>query len=479
MAPSRELRSVVHRTLLFLVGTVLMSTPTQVTVRLLTTSVDHDQEAIFFSQTAPTTHSNVRPIQAGSNRQVDAILSRHIVTYSDYTDTIKSMEGLADDLFQGKICEHITSVRDHVDTNTSMAQRSSFVRVRFHCRALFEQSGLGTGNYISAIYALRLAAEAMGNVTHVEFLCSDAHDEASNLILPWLTGVFPLQQHLLNANALDRHPLLSLEHACRPYQSVPIGYAFDDIKWEMRRLAVALVGIPYPGHPSERWVEEHLWPSLLSSQKNTNNNVYQLPHPQLEDAPLIPHVELDDAVLHFRCGDLIFSNLSRFGFMKFASYSRHLDANITSIGIATQPFEAGRNVRKTDVDMKKKPERCRHVIDAFVEHLHDTFPNARVTVRNDPNESIALTFARMVMAQQVVIGISTFGVFPALASFGRSYIRDPDYMRAPNQWLLEPWFRKRAEAGGMTLIQEPRMTGFECRRLWGDDGSAVLNWLRS
>jgi hypothetical protein len=56
---------------------------------------------------------------------------------------------------------------------------------------LFEKSGFGTGNFISAIYALRMAARVLESVQAVEFLCSDAHDEAAQLILPWLTGAFP------------------------------------------------------------------------------------------------------------------------------------------------------------------------------------------------------------------------------------------------------------------------------------------------
>jgi hypothetical protein len=78
----------------------------------------------------------------------------------------------------------------------------------------------------------------------------------------------------------------------------------------MRRLSVALVGIPYAGHPSEARAQGHLW-TTSHSHGNTAAKRYQLPNPQRGAAPLVPNVELDDAVLHFRCGDLIFSNLSR------------------------------------------------------------------------------------------------------------------------------------------------------------------------
>jgi hypothetical protein len=495
--------AVVLRTLFLLVVTVSLLRQGRVTVRLLS-AIDQDDEAKASLLEIASIFNDAPSIEAAIGKLVeqpaqDAIPPETVVTmYYDNNETTTGMDRLADDLFGGKICERIiasSSSTPKNDTNSmdralSPRQRSEkvVVRVQFHCRTLFEKSCFGTGNFISAIYALRMAARALESVQAVEFLCSDAHDEAAHLILPWLTGVFPtLPDRSSSASSSSSYhgQPPTLEQACRSYNDVPIGYALDDITWEMRRLAVALVGIPYAGHPSEAWAQEHLWITSHShSHGNTAAMRYQLPNPQRGAAPLVPNVELDDAILHFRCGDLIFSNLSRFGFMKFGSYSKHLDANVTSIGIATQPLEAGPNVRSADIDMKKKPQRCRQVIEAFVDHLQQRFPHARIRLRNDPHESIALTYARMVMAKQVVIGISTFGVFPAVASFGRSYIREPDYRRAPNQWLLDPSFRQRAEqqqANGnrMMLIQELRLTGFDCRRLWGDDGSAVLDWLRS
>lgn len=396
---------------------------------------------------------NVASVEAGTPSPV--------LVYSEYNNSVQEVDMLANDLFEGNFCRRIhQSFTNFTDPSTN-----HIIRIHFHCRRLFDESGLGTGNFISAIYALRLVAKAMGNIT-IDFRCNDAQDEAADLILPWLTGTFPAM--------LASYHEPSLEEACQAYQSVPIGAALDDIKREMRRLAVALVGIPFAGHPAEAWAAEHLW-------SKPTMGLYQLPNPRPDDNPLIPPEQLndglDDAVLHFRCGDLIFSNLSRFGFMRFHSYARHLDPNTTSIGIATQSYQAGPNVRSADINMKKKPQRCRQVIEAFVTYLQERFPQARITVRNDPNESIALSFARMVMAQQVVVGISSFGVFPAVATFGHSYIRDPDYVRAPNRWLLDPHFRQRATH--VTLIQEERLTGKDCRTLWGSDGSAVLEWLRA
>ena len=51
-----------------------------------------------------------------------------------------------------------------------------------------------------------------------------------------------------------------------------------------------------------------------------------------------------------------------------------------------------------------KRNRCRALISAFVDYLQSRFPKARITIRNDPNETIALTYARMIMANQSMSG---------------------------------------------------------------------------
>jgi hypothetical protein len=63
----------------------------------------------------------------------------------------------------------------------------------------------------------------------------------------------------------------------------------------------------------------------------------------------------------------------------------------------------------------------------------------RIMIHNGPNETIALAYARMIMAKQAIVGIGSFGVFPALATFGIGYIR--------NRTLLSP------QIDGFCLLQ--------------------------
>jgi hypothetical protein len=240
----------------------------------------------------------------------------------------------------------------------------------------------------------------------------------------------------------------------------------------LRRMAVALVGIPSSAdHPARQWAADHL--------EDRARAPFMQVAAALDDAPLYKNVELDDAVLHFRCGDLISSTHPAFGFMKFGSYSRHLDKkSIQTIGIVTQPFDADAQVRRYDGGQSNK-DKCRRVVYAFVEHLQNEFPQAKISIRNDAKETIALTFARMIMARQVVIGISSFGVFPAVATFGQAYIRRPDYARAPNRWLLNnPSIDSVAPY--VQLVDEPKLMAVTCKNKWSaTNGTAVLNWFQN
>jgi hypothetical protein len=382
------------------------------------------------------------------------------VSDSKFNFTVNStrgMETFANDFFQGNMCRHMF--------NTSLetpATPKSVVRIRFNCKHLFTVSIYGTGNFISAVYALRMAANVIGNV-HIEYVCDDAEQEKANLILPWLTGWFPA--------APERAVIPTVQQACSTYKTVPIGHMFSTMQWELRRMAVALVGIPSDDHPAKAWAERHL------------NDPTRAPFMQLstslDDPPIYNNFELDDAVLHFRCGDLISSTHPSFGFMKFGSYSRHLNRNTTrSIGIVTQPFGSDAQVRNYDGGMSNK-QKCQRVVYAFVEHLQHEFPIAKISIRNDANETIALTFARMIMARQVVIGISSFGVFPGIATFGEAFIRKPDYARAPNRWLLDnPAIESVAPY--VKLVDEPKLMAVTCKAKWQQtNGTAVLDWFQN
>jgi hypothetical protein len=161
---------------------------------------------------------------------------------------------------------------------THHKQRPTLLNITFGCQDLFSKSGLGTGNFISAFYGLRLAASVYGDV-NVQMSCPDAVQEQTSLILPWLMGSFPITA---SRDVLDQTDVKAIggirgsssshtsirknatspptiEQACGNYDKCPIGHMVHSIRYELRRMAVALVGIPHENHPAATFAERYLW----------------------------------------------------------------------------------------------------------------------------------------------------------------------------------------------------------------------------
>jgi hypothetical protein len=393
------------------------------------------------------------------------------------------MGPFTDSGFNGKYC---STILQNPSSNDSTTQSytwdtipTTMINITFSCGQLFyESKAVGTGNFISLFYTIRLIAIQSGNID-VNIQCSDANTTNDRLILPWLTGTFPRSDWTQIQIAGLRTKPTMLE-ACAQYTKSPIGYIVESSIYELRRMAIALVGIPSQSHPAYEWAEQYLWSN--EAQNSIQNQQLTLPAPKKDDVPLlnISNFEIDDVAIHFRCGDIIQSRHPSFGFMKFESFSRYIQKDTTtSIGIVTSPLEPSTQVRSSDKG-KDKIYRCKKVINLFVEHLQTKFSNnTKISVRNDPNESIAATYARMIMAKQTIIGISSFGVFGGLASFGTSYIRKPDYVKAPNRFLVNhPNISQLAP--NVHLITEPRLMAKDVRDSWPkDDGESVMRWFQN
>lgn len=281
-------------------------------------------------------------------------------------------------------------------------------------------------------------------------------------------GFFEKKVHSLPAT---KRANPTVEEACRNFYITPVGFELENMRFELRRMAIALVGIPNKDHSSATFADKYLWGDNM--QPRRTGSQMQIPAPKRGDPPLFPDIELDDAVLHFRCGDLINSDHPRYGFMKFSGYSKHISPAARTIGIVTQPFDGVGQQRGRDDD-QSTGDRCRLVVALFVKHLQERFPGAKIRIHNDRNETIPLTFARMIMANQTVISISKFGGFAGVATFGTAYIRKPDFHEAPNLWLLYPRIESITE--NVFLIEEPRLMASQCKDMWGKTGVAVLEW---
>lgn len=361
-------------------------------------------------------------------------------------------------------------VCENAPASTTEAEHT-LLNISFGCNDLFTKSALGTGNYVAAFYAARLAAKVTGMDLAIH--CADALEERANLILPWLTGYFPAPSPLLKR---QWHEWLGprVEDVCRTIDDCPIGYMHEEMQFELRRMALAMVGFPPASHSTYdkilTWVAEE--------RSSPRQHRLELPFSDPTTPTLYPSTDLDDVIIHFRCGDLMSSNHPRFGFLKFSALAQHVSPAASTIGIVTQPFDDSGQSRAWDNSPTKR-DRCRIVVGDFVAYLQELFPRARVRVHNKADETIALTYARMIMANQSIAGISTFGVFPSIASFGTGYIRLPDNQSATNKWLTNP--RLDSIMPNLVLMDEPNILMVrQVQKLWEEDDGQdkILNWFR-
>ena len=190
----------------------------------------------------------------------------------------------------------------------------------------------------------------------------------------------------------------------------------------------------------------------------------------------------DDAVIHLRLGDGLFSTNGENegkGVFPHATYVNLLmeaqreKGTIDSIGIATAPFK-GSHVRGADAGYTSLSELI--AID-LVQSLQKAFPHATVRIHNDPNGTIMESQARIVHARKVAIcGCSTFCPYPLLVTKGIGYMYNP--VGFQNSWVRNA--AKRYEnfrlfdtpmLNGMIISNEK--TGLQLNEM------DVMKWLRN
>ena len=285
------------------------------------------------------------------------------------------------------------------------------------------------------------------------------------LILPWLMGWFPESSRSTKGAMVPE-----LDSVCTRYSDNPLGYMVREMKYDLRRLAFGLVGIPSHDHPSYQFAKNYLW-----TDNSQDREYRQITDPVEGEEPHYPDVELDDVVLHFRCGDLMNTNHSAFAFMKFNDFARHISPGVRSIGIVTQPFEA-KGVQQRPEDANQGG-RCKIVVHAFIDYLQERHPLAKIHIHNHADEALPLTYA----------GISTFGVFGSIANLGTGYVRKPDFPRAPNQWLLNflDDERLRESTRDIIIFDAPERLDVARRArvqsYWTNDptGATLVEWFRN
>jgi hypothetical protein len=159
----------------------------------------------------------------------------------------------------------------------------------------------------------------------------------------------------------------------------------------------------------------------------------------LTDPEFIPISDHDDAVIHLRLGDGLYSTYGQNeekGLFPHGTYINLLKqaqlekGTFNSIGIVTAPFK-GAYLRSKDAGYTSLSEMI--ALD-LVSALQTEFPQAEVRLHNSPNGTIMESLARTVHARKVAVcGCSTFCPYALLATHGIGFIYNP--VGAQNGWV--------------------------------------------
>jgi hypothetical protein len=344
------------------------------------------------------------------------------------------------------------------------------------CREMHERGIIGTGNYMTGMYGLRLAATVLKVDLHMS--CEDASEMSSVLVLPWLLGDFPATDEALKLLRNSTVGPPSIQQVCSTYNKVPISLLLE-------RMALSLVGIPSsPNHPAARWALQHL------GKASNPQYPYKHQHPSQHDNPLLSGIDLDDVAVHFRCGDIMIGSASGvyYGFQKFHEIARYISPAAASIGIVTQPFADDDSDSRT-METFRTPldrsigNRCRVVVGALVDYLKESFPRSRIRIHNGKNENVALAYTRMIMANQTIAAsMSSFAVFPVVSTFGTGYLPQPRRGGSPYGWIDQnPRLKHIADNVVLVKVSASSMiAGFELRAMWDAKGETLaLEWFRN
>lgn len=438
-----------------------------------------------------------KSLEATSKAAKTVVVPPTIVEWNGFNDMVQFAKTFFSD--RNLYCERIDQERKSITGSNTVDEPLPTIatKISFGCQELFQNGGYGTGNYISLLYGFRMAAQLHANVG-LELHCTDAAADNTavqrSLILPWLTGRFPPRPVGVESPYATTVPMAN---GCGPYSRFPTSRMAREIQYDFRRMAIGLVGVPYPKHPSGAFAQTHLV-GVEQQEANADGDINKIDAvwktnaamqaPVDQDNPVFPKgsIELDDVVIHFRCGDLMDSDHPNFAFVRFQTYMQHISPQAKSIGILTQPFrkftESGKNeaVQTRDYDDSDTVrDRCQTVVLALVHDIQEQHPNSRISIHNGPSETIALAYARMVMANQSIAAVSTFGVFPVIASFGTGYLHRPSGGPFPNGWLFDP--RVDEFASNVRLFDNgDYIMVKDIKNLWetqGQDG--VLAWFRN
>jgi hypothetical protein len=389
---------------LFVLGTLEIRRPAKVALTLV--------DVVVKKQESHGMTSSIQTINPGRHEPVSEAL-----TWSPQSHNFAEQNSypIGDDyLFwsgHNKICDLINNITgvsklglDSPPRYLDEGLQPPLVNLTMNCSLMLAN----TGNWVTALYHLRLAAAA-GRVDFL-FQCSEEMDTAESSVLPWLSGYFPTTRDTINSNEWPYDlgwPEGDLVCSTK-YLKLPLQHLAHEMQKDMRSMAVVILG------------SRSFNTSGLENRIDQLRGWIQRHHPAGSVYPR-EGVLVDDAAVHFRCGD-VFGGTQKndYGLIQFKEFKGLIPRETTkSIGIFTQSFNESR-VREAD---RQFVEKCKKVVDILVDYLQKSYPNVTISIRNTEEDTIPVTYARMIMASHTITTMSTFGIFPAIGSFGEGHFK--------------------------------------------------------
>lgn len=151
----------------------------------------------------------------------------------------------------------------------------------------------------------------------------------------------------------------------------------------------------------------------------------------------------DDVAIHIRVGDVGSMTSGKYGLVPFRIYAKYIPLGYNrSIGIVTAPFHQRRGRRANN------PALNEAVVTSAKKYLERAFPNATISVRNDPKEGHDVVFARLLLAKTLLFcAPSTYCLIPALGrskDVGETIMVQSSLFGPPRQ---QGWLSEVEEAG--------------------------------
>mmetsp|Transcript_10521 Transcript_10521/g.21648 ORF Transcript_10521/g.21648 Transcript_10521/m.21648 type:complete len:524 (-) Transcript_10521:136-1707(-) len=315
----------------------------------------------------------------------------------------------------GHFMKNITTMHhNHIskdnDTNPPKLQKLELPRpiLNLTINKCESWGGYGQGNFVFGVYIVRMAA-ALHKMDLI-FDCKGRSEpyNYNHFLMPWFMGSWAAPQNLTDYFFPSTIPKQS-EVCQKSLPLIRLDKMAKHIQQDVRSLAETLIGhqkaIPHS--------------TIETGSKYPSQNFLMT---SLSQQPLLKNVTLDDVIIHFRCGDVMGgTGRMDYGMLKFTPYHRDISSDIQTIGILTQPFSA-KSLRTKD---RKRATHCKIATYLLVDYLHSVLPHSvNITIRNNPRtETLPLAYARLAMAKQSFVSLSTFGMLPIIANIGESYVQ--------------------------------------------------------